>query len=43
VIRRYGRFPTRNAALGRANTAAEEAYLAQGGYGAMVEALRKAA
>jgi uncharacterized protein (DUF924 family) len=28
VIRRFGRFPHRNAALGRANTAAEAAYLA---------------
>ena len=39
VIRRYGRFPTRNAALGRAGTAAEQAYLDQGGYGAIVRAL----
>jgi uncharacterized protein (DUF924 family) len=28
VIRRFGRFPHRNAALGRVSTAAEEAYLA---------------
>ena len=28
VIRRFGRFPHRNAALGRANTAQEDAYLA---------------
>jgi uncharacterized protein (DUF924 family) len=33
VIRRFGRFPHRNAALGRANTAEEEAYLAQAGAG----------
>jgi uncharacterized protein (DUF924 family) len=31
VIRRFGRFPHRNAALGRASTAEEEAYLRQGG------------
>lgn len=41
VIRRFGRFPTRNAALGRAGTAAEQAYLDQGGYGAMVRALKQ--
>ena len=29
VIRRFGRFPHRNAALGRANTAEEDAYLAE--------------
>ncbi len=33
VIRRFGRFPHRNAALGRVNTAAEVAYLAQPGAG----------
>ena len=33
VIRRYGRFPQRNAALGRDNTEAETAYLAQPGAG----------
>jgi uncharacterized protein (DUF924 family) len=33
VIRRFGRFPHRNAALGRANTTAEEAYLAEAGAG----------
>jgi uncharacterized protein (DUF924 family) len=31
VIREFGRFPHRNAALGRSNTAAEEAWLAQPG------------
>lgn len=31
VIARFGRFPHRNAALGRATTAAERAYLAAGG------------
>jgi uncharacterized protein (DUF924 family) len=33
VIRRFGRFPHRNAALGRASTAEELAYLAQPGSG----------
>ncbi len=33
VIARYGRFPHRNAVLGRANTPDEEAYLAQSGAG----------
>lgn len=33
VIRRFGRFPTRNAALGRVSTAAEQAWLDAGGYG----------
>jgi uncharacterized protein (DUF924 family) len=40
VIRRYGRFPTRNAALGRETTADEQVYLDQGGYAALVNALR---
>lgn len=40
VIRRYGRFPTRNAALGRGNTPAEQVYLDEGGYVAIVKALR---
>jgi uncharacterized protein (DUF924 family) len=31
IIRRFGRFPHRNAALGRASTANEEAYLREGG------------
>ncbi|MBP1205687.1 uncharacterized protein (DUF924 family) [Duganella sp. 1411] len=33
VIRRFGRFPHRNAILGRASTAEEEAYLGQPGSG----------
>jgi len=33
VIRRFGRFPHRNAALGRTSTPEEEAYLAQPGAG----------
>ena len=40
VIRRHGRFPTRNAALARHSSAAELAYLAAGGYGALVKELR---
>ncbi|SIN85519.1 DUF924 family protein [Vannielia litorea] len=32
VIRDFGRFPYRNAALGRVSSPAEEAYLAAGGY-----------
>ncbi|MEM7744013.1 MAG: DUF924 family protein [Pseudomonadota bacterium] len=32
VIRRFGRFPSRNAALGRQDTPAELAYRAEGGY-----------
>lgn len=39
VIRDYGRFPFRNAALGRASTEAEAAFLAGGGYGAVVRQL----
>jgi uncharacterized protein (DUF924 family) len=31
-VRRFGRFPHRNAILGRAMTAEEEEYLANGGY-----------
>lgn len=43
IIRRFGRFPTRNAALGRETTAPEAEMLAQGGYGAVVEALKASA
>ena len=32
VVRRFGRFPTRNEALGRVSTASEADYLAAGGY-----------
>lgn len=39
VIRDFGRFPYRNAALGRQTTAAEAAFLAAGSYGAVVRAL----
>ena len=41
IIRKYGRFPTRNAALGRESSAEERAYLDQGGYMAVVNALRE--
>jgi len=40
VIRRFGRFPTRNAALSRVNSPEEEVYLATGGYEALVKAMR---
>lgn len=40
IIARFGRFPTRNAALGRETTPDEAAFLADGGYGALVNALR---
>lgn len=33
IIRRFGRFPHRNAALGRESTAEEREYLAKGGFG----------
>ncbi len=40
VIRRFGRFPTRNLALGRPSTPEEAVYLDAGGYGAIVRALK---
>jgi uncharacterized protein (DUF924 family) len=40
IIARFGRFPFRNAALGRVSTPEEEAFLAEGGYGATVEKLK---
>lgn len=39
VIRAFGRFPHRNAALGRTTNSAERAFLDQGGYGAAVQRL----
>ena len=42
VIRRFGRFPHRNEALGRPDTEAEAAFLAEGGYGSVVRALKAA-
>lgn len=41
IIRRHGRFPTRNAALGRSSSAAELTYLNEGGYGAVVRSIQK--
>lgn len=40
IISRFGRFASRNAALGRESTAQEAAFLAEGGYGAVVAALK---
>jgi uncharacterized protein (DUF924 family) len=40
VIERFGRFPTRNAALGRVSTPEEQAWLDAGGYMAEVQALK---
>ena len=40
VITRFGRFPTRNAALGRVSSPAEQAYLDEGGYMAVVNRLK---
>ncbi|MDK3016402.1 DUF924 family protein [Pseudodonghicola flavimaris] len=42
VIRSFGRFPYRNAALNRPATRQEEAYLSAGGYGETVRALQAA-
>jgi len=43
VIRQFGRFPHRNAALGRKTTQAEQAHLDAGGYGTVVQGLETAA
>ncbi|MHC0052799.1 DUF924 family protein [Actibacterium sp. D379-3] len=40
VIRRFGRFSFRNDALARCSSKDEESFLAEGGYGKIVEALR---
>lgn len=40
IIRRFGRFPFRNAALGRQSTSEEEEFMASGGYGAIVRSLQ---
>ncbi|SIO08239.1 Uncharacterized conserved protein, DUF924 family [Rhodovulum sp. ES.010] len=42
LIRRFGRFPFRNAALHRGSSPEEIAFMEQGGYGACVEELRAA-
>ncbi|MCX7888980.1 MAG: DUF924 domain-containing protein [Rhodobacteraceae bacterium] len=39
IIRRFGRFPFRNAALGRTTSAGEQAFLDAGGYPALVRSL----
>jgi uncharacterized protein (DUF924 family) len=41
VIRQFGRFPSRNEALGRPSTPAESAFMANGGYGDIVQRLRR--
>jgi uncharacterized protein (DUF924 family) len=41
IIQRFGRFPFRNAALGRTSTPEEEAFIAKGGYGAIVRELQE--
>jgi len=38
IIRRFGRFPYRNAALGRVTTPEEQTFIDEGGYGALVRA-----
>ncbi|NHB76792.1 DUF924 family protein [Rhodobacter calidifons] len=40
VIDRFGRFPTRNAALGRTSSPKEQAWLDEGGYAAVVNRLK---
>lgn len=40
VIARFGRFPTRNAALGRVSSPEEQRYLDEGGYMAVVNRLK---
>lgn len=40
IIHKFGRFPYRNAALGRENTPEEQAFLDEGGYAGFVERFR---
>jgi len=42
IIARFGRFPFRNAALGRESTADEAEFLARGGYGAQLRLIQAA-
>ncbi|MDD9724143.1 DUF924 domain-containing protein [Roseovarius sp. SK2] len=42
VIRRFGRFPHRNEALGRTSSDAEKAFMKKGGYGSVVRELQDA-
>ncbi len=39
IIRRFGRFPFRNTALGRVSSPEEERFMSQGGYGSVVREL----
>jgi len=41
VIRRFGRFPNRNAAIGRETPSSEEKFLEEGGFGSVVRALKE--
>lgn len=41
IIRRFGRFPYRNEALGRATTAEEQDWAQNGGYGAILRSLKR--
>jgi uncharacterized protein (DUF924 family) len=43
IIRRFGRFPFRNEALGRTSTDAEREFIAAGAYGAVLRELQEAA
>ena len=43
VIRKFGRFPFRNDALGRSSTKPEDAYVSAGGYGVTLRTLQQAA
>ncbi|NKX46400.1 DUF924 family protein [Roseicyclus persicicus] len=43
IIRRFGRFPYRNAALGRVSTPEEQAFLTGAGYGGILRELEPAA
>ena len=43
VIRKFGRFPTRNEVLSRKNTAHEADYMKNGGYGMTYTQLAKSA
>lgn len=43
VIRQFGRFPHRNADLGRRTTGSETEYLSTGGYGSVVDSLKASA
>lgn len=40
IVRKYGRFPYRNAALGRSSSAVEQGFLDDGGYGAAFRAFQ---